>query len=467
MSEVRKRLAATKDGHYHHLDSSNENNSYNKNITMGEERRSTSVSGMKDGGGLLEPLLSVSSPSDKGEFSKSTESVQTVIVQRDASKLGLFSLVGLSIVLFQVSCEVFKQLSNYSLQYYNDGRFPIPQTILVITVAFVKLVTTVLRDGGKCPISKHGLCWATLRTSFRFLVPAVLYGINNNIYFFGLTLVAPPIWLILCSFRTIITASTYKFFLKRPISRGQFFGCFVIVISLVVAKLPDILQIINRQQDSTVIKIVADIGTGNSTLSDEDVPTVSVTESTSEQDASSINSVPIMAIFLALIASCNSVGAALYTESLFKSNTVKGETFLDQQFWMYFYETGVAILLHSITNSNYSVVNLFSDLSDMKRSLQIILVVAIMCGSIGGIVVASILKLLDNIVKEYAGSTANILTAVLCAVLFPDKFEFTVYIMLSMGCLFTGIYLYESQKVKPKLSSVSSQSNQPSNETEK
>ena len=173
-----------------------------------------------------------------------------------------------------------KQLSNYSLQYYNDGRFPIPQTIIVIIVAFVKLLTTVLRDGGKCPISKHGLCWATVRTSFRFLVPAILYGINNNIYFFGLTLVAPPIWLILCSFRTIITASTYKvsqltfrfrmffititlheyfdylsfvftifqFFLNRPISRGQFFGCFVIVISLVVAKLPDILQIINRRQ---------------------------------------------------------------------------------------------------------------------------------------------------------------------------------------------------------------------------
>ena len=38
-------------------------------------------------------------------------------------------------------------------------------------------------------------------------------------------------------------------------------------------------------------------------------------------------------------------------------------------------------------------------ISDMKNSLQVILVIAIMCGSIGGIVVASILKLLDNIVK--------------------------------------------------------------------
>ena len=50
--------------------------------------------------------------------------------------------------------------------------------------------------------------------------------------------------------------------------------------------------------------------------------------------------------------------------------------------------------------------------------------------------------------QEYSGSTANILTAVLCAGLFPDKFELTVYIMLSMTCLLTGIYLYESKKIQ-------------------
>jgi chromate transport protein ChrA len=88
-----------------------------------------------------------------------------------------------------------------------------------------------------------------------------------------------------------------------------------------------------------------------------------------------------------------------------------------------------------------------------------------MCGSVGGIVVASILKLLDNIVKEYTGNTANILTAVMCAVLFPDKFEFTVYIMLSMACLFTGIYLYESKKAKTSVASTSSESNEAARES--
>ena len=116
----------------------------------------------------------------------------------------------LDYLIFKICCEVTKQLSNYSLQYYNEGRFPIPQTAIVISVALVKLFATVARAGGKCPISNQGFSFGTFRSSLRFLVPAVLYGINNNVYFFGITLVAPPIWLILCSFRTIITATTYK-----------------------------------------------------------------------------------------------------------------------------------------------------------------------------------------------------------------------------------------------------------------
>ena len=110
----------------------------------------------------------------------------------------------------QICCEVLKQLSNFSLQYYNGGRFPIPQTAIVIIVALMKLFATVLRAKGRCPLVNQGISWGTFRNSLRFLVPAILYGINNNVYFLGLTLVAPPIWLILCSFRTIITACTYK-----------------------------------------------------------------------------------------------------------------------------------------------------------------------------------------------------------------------------------------------------------------
>jgi hypothetical protein len=50
----------------------------------------------------------------------------------------------------------------------------------------------------------------TTRVLCRFVLPSLLYAVNNNIYYAGLMLVPPPIWIILTSFRTVVTASLYK-----------------------------------------------------------------------------------------------------------------------------------------------------------------------------------------------------------------------------------------------------------------
>ena len=97
-------------------------------------------------------------------------------------------------------------MTNYSIQYYNFGHYPLPQTILVIIVELIKLTVIITRLGGNIPsISKE-----SLKSSLKFIIPSVFYSINNNIYFAGLLLVPPPIWIILCSFRTVITATVYK-----------------------------------------------------------------------------------------------------------------------------------------------------------------------------------------------------------------------------------------------------------------
>ena len=77
----------------------------------------------------------------------------------------------------------------------------------------------------------------SIRASLKFLLPSLIYTVNNNIYLAGLLLVPPPIWVILCSFRTVVTAFIYKFILKRDVSNLQFLGSFLIMGSIVVAKL--------------------------------------------------------------------------------------------------------------------------------------------------------------------------------------------------------------------------------------
>ena len=109
-------------------------------------------------------------------------------------------------LLCQVGCEVVKQVSNYSIQYYNGGKYPLPQTMLVTIIEIIKLVATIVRSCCNFP----SLDLITLRSSLKFLLPSLLYTVNNNIYFAGLILVPPPIWIILLSFRTFITATLYK-----------------------------------------------------------------------------------------------------------------------------------------------------------------------------------------------------------------------------------------------------------------
>ena len=82
----------------------------------------------------------------------------------------------------------------------------------------------------------------------------------------------------------------------------------------------------------------------------------------------------------------------------------------------------------------------------MSATVYFFFLAALLMGSLGGLVTASILKNLDNIVKEYSGNLANVITAVVSAFLFPDKFEINAFIVVSMTFLFAGIYFYERGK---------------------
>ena len=105
----------------------------------------------------------------------------------------------------------------------------------------------------------------------------------------------------------------------------------------------------------------------------------------------------------------------------------------------------VASLVHIISSPDLSPGLVLTNLQSTDTKVQVFVVLGLLFGSVGGLVVAAILKKLDNVVKEYSSATANMFTAVISAVLFPDKFQITVFILLAMGLLFTGIYLYEKK----------------------
>ena len=66
-------------------------------------------------------------------------------------------------------------------------------------------------------------------------------------------------------------------------------------------------------------------------------------------------------------------------------------------------------------------------ISDAKGVVQLAVVGGMLSSSLGGMAVANVLRRLDNVVKEYSASVANIATAILCSFLFPEAFQVTTY----------------------------------------
>ena len=112
---------------------------------------------------------------------------------------------------------------------------------------------------------------------------------------------------------------------------------------------------------------------------------------------------------------------------------------------------GVAGIFHIVSVPSLLSGPIMDQLLDVSFKVKLFLVLGLLFGSVGGLVVAAILKKLDNVVKEYSTTTANMFTAIISALLFPDKFKITWFIVLAMGLLFTGIFLYEKKKLNFKL----------------
>ena len=113
----------------------------------------------------------------------------------------------------------------------------------------------------------------------------------------------------------------------------------------------------------------------------------------------------------------------------------------------------VSSLVHIISCPDLSPGLILTNLQSTDTKVQVFVVLGLLFSSVGGLVVAAILKKLDNVVKEYSYCTANMFTAILSSFLFPDKFSITVFILFSMAFLFVGIFCYEKKTFRPKIQS--------------
>ncbi|XP_064483445.1 uncharacterized protein LOC135396411 isoform X2 [Ornithodoros turicata] len=296
-------------------------------------------------------------------------------------------------VTFIVS-DLCKVMSSYALRYYNHDRYPVDQTILV-----------ALTEGSKGVVCFAVHRWLSeswdMRLSVKFLVPSVIYAFTNNIFFYALNYVTPAVWIILVQSKVLLTLLAYKFYFRKDITCAQWTAGLLIIIAVSGSQLDDILRGNIKGQ--------------------------------------------LTAILLGLLNSLLSTIASVYTEFLFKNDT---RTMWEQQVQIY---SGGAVFaaLAGVAVQKTTTGSSVETMSSLTASL---LAAIIVTATIHGIMTAVVVKSLDNIVKYQLSATCNVLNCIICASLFPDRFHFTSFYVLSFLILLLAIYLYERQKFElPKM----------------
>ncbi|KAG0411553.1 hypothetical protein HPB47_011332 [Ixodes persulcatus] len=134
-----------------------------------------------------------------------------------------------------ITADVGKMMSSYALRYYNNGEYPVHQTLLV-----------ALSEGSKCLVTTAVHVWVTgsfrMRPSIKFILPSVIYMLTNNIFFYALHFVTPPVWLVLVQCKVVLTLLVYKYVFKHSISAAQWTAGFLIVTSVLGSQLEEFNQ---------------------------------------------------------------------------------------------------------------------------------------------------------------------------------------------------------------------------------
>uniref|UniRef100_V5HD05 Putative solute carrier family 35 udp-n-acetylglucosamine udp-glcnac transporter n=1 Tax=Ixodes ricinus TaxID=34613 RepID=V5HD05_IXORI len=115
----------------------------------------------------------------------------------------------------------------------------------VVTAEFFKIlvcVAVLFWENGfsASQVAKQLYCnvWAQKRETFKMLVPAGLYTLQNNLLFFALSLLDAATYQVTYQLKILTTAMFSILILKRRISKQQWLGLVVLVVGVILVQTP-------------------------------------------------------------------------------------------------------------------------------------------------------------------------------------------------------------------------------------
>jgi UDP-sugar transporter A1/2/3 len=135
-------------------------------------------------------------------------------------------IVGFYCTLFFL-VDVWRQVTGYGVKYINNNTYPIPQTAIVAlteTFKFTVFFGLLFREGGI----------RSIKGSYLYIIPSLIYAVNNNVYYYALHFTTPPIWNIIIQLRIVFTALTYRVVFKRFMSIPKYVGIVLLLCAIVL-----------------------------------------------------------------------------------------------------------------------------------------------------------------------------------------------------------------------------------------
>ncbi|XP_077999717.1 uncharacterized protein LOC144452491 [Glandiceps talaboti] len=298
--------------------------------------------------------------------------------------------------------ETAKQIVIYGSKQYNGGKYPLSLSTIVALSELTKLIVCASIYGYSGNIKSFELSW-------KFAIPSLLYGMNNNLFLYALHYTPPPLWNVLIQSRVLMTALVYRIVFKRVIPPLRWLALLLLIFGIALAE-------------------ISGSSTGHS-----------IQETTMR--------LYLRALILSIVSAVLSTAASVYTEYLFKNND---RPFMEQQVQLYLFGFSMTSIWALYVTKGHP----FQVSGHLSIGVIWLLIAAVIFGGCGGLVVAGIIKLIDNITKIYSSIIAILVTAFICAGLFPRNFTINIMYLGSIVVILVSSVLYERAKPKKRTISV-------------
>lgn len=157
---------------------------------------------------------------------KGKASGKNTSLERESTACSSLILYSLTYIML----DLWKQVTTYGMKYYNNNRYPLPQTEII---AITELLKFIIFFG---IVIHNGQIWQ-VRISLWYAIPSVIYAFNNNIYYYALHYATPPVWNILIQLRLVFTALTYKCMFHKVITNIQWAALLLLIVTIALTNI--------------------------------------------------------------------------------------------------------------------------------------------------------------------------------------------------------------------------------------